>query len=122
MAAKFRKRRVANRATARVSEKRRIIGAVEWIRTTTVLLPSAPQADASASSATTAQEKRKPILAEVESICEAAEPAAPAFAARALAQEAELVSTAPTAWFAPRWICLLPSWEPSSRKAQASSS
>jgi hypothetical protein len=31
-------------------------GAVEWIRTTTVLLPSAPQADASASSATTAQE------------------------------------------------------------------
>ena len=31
------------------------IGAVEWIRTTTVLLPPAPQAGASASSATTAQ-------------------------------------------------------------------
>jgi hypothetical protein len=30
-------------------------GAVEWIRTTTVLLPPAPQAGASASSATTAQ-------------------------------------------------------------------
>jgi hypothetical protein len=29
-------------------------GAVEWIRTTTVLLPPAPQAGASASSATTA--------------------------------------------------------------------
>src|SRR5208282_137939 len=33
-------------------------GAVEWIRTTTVLLPPAPQAGASASSATTAQWKR----------------------------------------------------------------
>src|SRR5271157_6588435 len=33
-------------------------GAVEWIRTTTVLLPPAPQAGASASSATTAQRKR----------------------------------------------------------------
>ena len=31
------------------------LGAVEWIRTTTVLLPPAPQAGASASSATTAQ-------------------------------------------------------------------
>jgi hypothetical protein len=30
------------------------LGAVEWIRTTTVLLPPAPQAGASASSATTA--------------------------------------------------------------------
>jgi hypothetical protein len=30
-------------------------GAVEWIRTTTVLLPPAPQAGASASSATTAR-------------------------------------------------------------------
>jgi hypothetical protein len=30
------------------------VGAVEWIRTTTVLLPPAPQAGASASSATTA--------------------------------------------------------------------
>jgi hypothetical protein len=33
-------------------------GAVEWIRTTTVLLPPAPQAGASASSATTALENR----------------------------------------------------------------
>jgi hypothetical protein len=32
-------------------------GAVEWIRTTTVLLPPAPQAGASASSATTALRK-----------------------------------------------------------------
>jgi hypothetical protein len=32
-------------------------GAVEWIRTTTVLLPPAPQAGASASSATTACEQ-----------------------------------------------------------------
>ena len=31
-----------------------MVGAVEWIRTTTVLLPPAPQAGASASSATTA--------------------------------------------------------------------
>src|ERR1700752_4984101 len=31
------------------------LGAVEWIRTTTVLLPPAPQAGASASSATTAR-------------------------------------------------------------------
>ena len=34
-------------------------GAVEWIRTTTVLLPPAPQAGASASSATTACSYRK---------------------------------------------------------------
>jgi hypothetical protein len=38
-------------------------GAVEWIRTTTVLLPPAPQAGASASSATTALRKVKSILA-----------------------------------------------------------
>jgi hypothetical protein len=36
---------------------RRRFGAVEWIRTTTVLLPPAPQAGASASSATTALRK-----------------------------------------------------------------
>ena len=35
-------------------------GAAEWIRTTTVLLPPAPQAGASASSATTALQKRNP--------------------------------------------------------------
>src|ERR1700751_4325564 len=34
--------------------RRSKLGAVEWIRTTTVLLPPAPQAGASASSATTA--------------------------------------------------------------------
>src|SRR5208282_2272677 len=38
-------------------------GAVEWIRTTTVLLPPAPQAGASASSATTAQRKSTFIVA-----------------------------------------------------------
>ena len=35
------------------------LGAVEWIRTTTVLLPPAPQAGASASSATTAQAAKR---------------------------------------------------------------
>jgi hypothetical protein len=37
--------------------RRSNLGAVEWIRTTTVLLPPAPQAGASASSATTAQDE-----------------------------------------------------------------
>src|SRR5271154_500991 len=41
----------ACRAQTKIKE----IGAAEWIRTTTVLLPPAPQAGASASSATTAQ-------------------------------------------------------------------
>ncbi len=44
-------------------------GAVEWIRTTTVLLPPAPQAGASASSATTA---RTDVVtsSEVSPLCE----------------------------------------------------
>jgi hypothetical protein len=37
------------------------LGAVEWIRTTTVLLPPAPQAGASASSATTAQAVKQSV-------------------------------------------------------------
>src|SRR4029077_10689402 len=41
-----------------------ISGAVEWIRTTTVLLPPAPQAGASASSATTANRMLRGILTE----------------------------------------------------------
>jgi hypothetical protein len=46
---------VAARSRKVESEEKSVeFGAVEWIRTTTVLLPPAPQAGASASSATTA--------------------------------------------------------------------
>ena len=45
----------------RINGSPKRFGAVEWIRTTTVLLPPAPQAGASASSATTAQRNLTPL-------------------------------------------------------------
>src|SRR6202521_6430636 len=47
-------------------------GAVERTRTSTVLLPPAPQAGASASSATTARQDNFPIIVEPSRNCEAA--------------------------------------------------
>ncbi len=49
-------------------------GAVEWIRTTTVLLPPAPQAGASASSATTASWCAIAILSRRDLICQTTRP------------------------------------------------
>ena len=46
---------LAKKYTYELRETQVEFGAVEWIRTTTVLLPPAPQAGASASSATTAR-------------------------------------------------------------------
>src|SRR5271157_149242 len=84
-------------------------GAVEWIRTTTVLLPPAPQAGASASSATTALGESQ-IVAEASTSEEAPVAIAPepARAATTMAQEpaapesarapAPARAQAPSAW------------------------
>ncbi len=51
---------------------KQVSNAVEWIRTTTVLLPPAPQAGASASSATTALRllSMAPILSVSDLVCQ----------------------------------------------------